>query len=149
MQWSQDCKLKILICFKSPITKHWTRLHKTSHVLPIPLPNWKISVMLKVLGEELKISLSFRIRKTMFEDLILFEFLLVCSLAYPPWCNKYIIIFSILLSKKCFNHDESLPNLIKEKTSIGRWKVRNNKRGPKSIKEIASKSKSKLTKTPK
>jgi hypothetical protein len=46
-------------------------------------------------------------------------------------CNKYIIIFCILLGKECFNHDESSPNLIKEKTSIGRWKVRNKKGGPK------------------
>jgi hypothetical protein len=40
-----------------------------------------------------------------------------------------------------------LPNLIKEKTSIGkRWKVRNKKRGPKSKKGIASKSEIKPTK---
>jgi hypothetical protein len=109
-------------------------------------------------GEELKISLSFRIRKTMREDLTLFELfgLLAHWPIYPgefdilvAFCNKYITIFYILLTKECFNHDESLRNLIKEKTSIGRWKVRNKKRGPKSKKEIASKSESKRPKTPK
>ncbi len=151
----KDCKLKILICFKSPLTKHWTRLHKTSHVLPIPLLNWKISVMLEVLAEKLISFLSFRIRKTMCEDLTSYEFLIHWPI-YPgefdilvALCNKYIIIFYILLSKEGFNHDVSLPNLNKEKTWIGRWKVRNKKERTKVQKGNSIKSESKWPKTPK
>jgi hypothetical protein len=32
----KDLKLEILICYKSSITKHWTLLHQTLHILPIP-----------------------------------------------------------------------------------------------------------------
>jgi hypothetical protein len=46
----KDLKLKVLICFKSPITKHWTPLHQTSHILSILLSNWEIFVVLEALG---------------------------------------------------------------------------------------------------
>jgi hypothetical protein len=32
----KDLKLEILICYKSSITEHWTLLHQTLHILPIP-----------------------------------------------------------------------------------------------------------------
>jgi hypothetical protein len=32
----EDLKLEILICYKSSITEHWTLLHQTLYILPIP-----------------------------------------------------------------------------------------------------------------
>jgi hypothetical protein len=32
----KDLKLEILICYKSSITEHWTLLHQTLYILPIP-----------------------------------------------------------------------------------------------------------------
>ncbi len=46
----KDLKLKILICFNSPISKHLTPLHQTPHIFPIPLANWAIFVVLEVVG---------------------------------------------------------------------------------------------------
>jgi hypothetical protein len=40
-------KLEILMCFKSPITKHWTLLHQTSHIFHVSWPNWACFVMLE------------------------------------------------------------------------------------------------------
>ncbi len=40
-------KLEIFMCFNSPITKHWTLLHQTSHIFPVSWPNWARFVMLE------------------------------------------------------------------------------------------------------
>ncbi len=50
----QNLKLKILICFKSPITKHWGPLHQTPHMLLIPLLIWIFFTTLEVLDGKLK-----------------------------------------------------------------------------------------------
>ncbi len=46
----KNFKLKILICFNSPITKHWTPLHQTPHLFPLPLLNLPIFVAMEALG---------------------------------------------------------------------------------------------------
>jgi hypothetical protein len=46
----KDLKLKILICLNVPISKHWTPLHQTPHIFPIPLANWAIFAGLEVVG---------------------------------------------------------------------------------------------------
>ncbi len=51
----KDIKLKILICFKSPIVEHWTPLHQTPHIFPHPLSNWAILTALEALDEGLQI----------------------------------------------------------------------------------------------
>jgi hypothetical protein len=84
----KDLKLEILICFDLVITKHWTPLHQTPHVFPIPSPNWEIFVMSKSLGVGLKYFLSFKIKRTMCEDSTLFEFLNVSPSTYLPYLSQ-------------------------------------------------------------
>jgi hypothetical protein len=55
----KDFKLKILICFNSPIIKHWTPLHQTPHIFYVPLSNYAIFVMLEALGGGLQIFFKF------------------------------------------------------------------------------------------
>jgi hypothetical protein len=50
----ENLKLEIIICFKSPITKHWGLLHKTPHILLIPLLIWNFFMTLEMLGGRLK-----------------------------------------------------------------------------------------------
>ncbi len=57
---TKDLKLEILIYFNSPNTEHWTPLHQTPHILPIPLPNWHIFETLKVLGGGIKMFFEFQ-----------------------------------------------------------------------------------------
>jgi hypothetical protein len=54
MQQSKTFKLEILVCFNLPITEHWTPLHQTPHIFPIPLSNWAIFVVPEVLSEGLQ-----------------------------------------------------------------------------------------------
>ncbi len=57
MQRITDLKLEILICFSSLIIEHWTPLHQTSHIFPIPLSDWEMFVTFEALGVELQIFL--------------------------------------------------------------------------------------------
>jgi hypothetical protein len=77
-------KLKILICFHSPIIEHWTPLHQTSHILGIPLPNWSIFSMLEMLGGRLNMFFELQNWSTMCKDSTSFEFLSVCWPTYLP-----------------------------------------------------------------
>jgi hypothetical protein len=69
----EDFKLKILICFHSPII-----LEQTPHISPLHLPNWIVFVALEALGGGSKCFMSFRSKWTMCEDSTSFEF--KCSL---------------------------------------------------------------------
>jgi len=50
----KDFKLKILICFNSPITKHWTPLHQTSYIFSFLSGIKQFFVALKALGRGLQ-----------------------------------------------------------------------------------------------
>jgi hypothetical protein len=50
----KDFKLKVRIYFNSPVTKHWTPLHQTTHILTIPLSNWAMFVMLEAVSGRLQ-----------------------------------------------------------------------------------------------
>jgi hypothetical protein len=82
----KDLKVEILICFKSPITKHWTLLHQTPHIFPILSPNWKIFIVLKMVGDNYYYYLSFQNQN---EDFISFEFLNVHSPAYLSYQTSH------------------------------------------------------------
>jgi hypothetical protein len=47
-------KLRILICYNPPTTKHSTPLHQRPHIFLIPLRNGSIFVALEELGGELQ-----------------------------------------------------------------------------------------------
>jgi hypothetical protein len=47
-------KLEILMCFNSPIIKHWTPLHQTSHIFPVSWPNGACFVMFECKVESYK-----------------------------------------------------------------------------------------------
>ncbi len=86
----KDCKLKILFCFKithhqalNPLTQNIPCLvhsiAKLKDFCDVGSARWKAFFLLG----------SFRIRKTMCEDLTSYEFLIVRSLAYLPWWVWY------------------------------------------------------------
>jgi len=81
----KDLKLEILICFYLPTIKHWTPLHQTPHILHIPSSNSKKKIVNKC-------SLSFRIKGTMCEDLILIDLLSTRSPGSLPFT---IVLFEV------------------------------------------------------
>jgi hypothetical protein len=50
----QLLKLEILIWFSLLIIEHWTPLHQTPKILPIPVWNWAIFAILEALSERLQ-----------------------------------------------------------------------------------------------
>ncbi len=83
----KDFKLEILICFNSPITKHWTPLHQTSYIFPFLYGIEQFLQHWKRWAEGYKFSFIFRNRGTICQNLTSFEFWNVCSLAYLPKCT--------------------------------------------------------------
>jgi hypothetical protein len=81
----KDFKLEILICFNSPITKHWTPLHQTPQIFPHSFTKLSKFSSLRSTGRSAIFSLGFRSRGTICEDLTSVQFLSVRLPAYLPY----------------------------------------------------------------
>jgi hypothetical protein len=88
----KDFKIRILICFNSPITEHWTFLHQTPHVYPILLWNWELLATFETLGGGLQII--FELQKQR-HNVWRFELLSVlkCSLTNPSTLDYLRCLF--------------------------------------------------------
>jgi len=112
----KDFKLKILICFNSPIIKIWILLHQTPHMFLFLLSNWAIFVILEVIGGGLRILFEFHKQDTMCESSTSFEFfkcLLIGLSTLPSLWTLYNIVNlcstlhysnSVLIHRGCWMH---------------------------------------------